>query len=615
MSNRNRSHNYRLGALLGLILLIAGLAGVATPLPTASGSPGLVAWANGGGATLPLKLPIPGQRPATLPADRVPAAVNAYAHFMPGPVFTATVGTKFTLDLYVNSGSNTVVGQQSYMTFTNSLLQVVDTSQSGCMPSTSISPDATTFDVLLQNVADNGTGEIAYASGDFDAGAPPSTDFRVAQISFCGSTTGDAVIHWQFSPPAPANRNSKITDPGSNTVSNPAIYVDQVIHIVALTPTPINTSTGTPTSPPTTTPTSIVTNTPPPIPSNTATRTPSNTITVTPSITPSNTATNTPANTATITATLTSIATNTATITPINTPTNTVTATGTITPVGTATNTATNVPSTTPTTAPSNTMTSTATSTPANTATGTPTNTAVPTQTSGGNTATPLPTNTPTAIVTATPTACIIEFSDVPPSSTFYAFIQCLACRGILGGYSDGTFRPNNDVTRGQLSKIVANSAGFNEAVAGQTFQDVPSNSTFYLYIERMARRGIIGGYPCGTVPTELCGSGDRPYFRPNANATRGQISKIVSQAAGYSESHTGQTFEDVPPTNTFYIWIERLASRGFMGGYECGDPGEPCGTGNKAYFRPYNNATRGQTSKIVANTFFPTCHTQSRHP
>jgi hypothetical protein len=183
-----------------------------------------------------------------------------------------------------------------------------------------------------------------------------------------------------------------------------------------------------------------------------------------------------------------------------------------------------------------------------------------------------------------------------------------------MGGYSDGTFRPNNDVTRGQLSKIVANSAGFNEPVSGQTFEDVSFNSTFYLYIERMARRAIIGGYPCGTVPTEPCTSG-KPYFRPNANATRGQISKIVSEAAGYSEPHTGQTFEDVPLTNTFHIWIERLASRGIMGGYPCGGPGEPCGTGNKPYFRPYNNATRGQTSKIVSNTFFPTCQAPPRQP
>jgi hypothetical protein len=179
-----------------------------------------------------------------------------------------------------------------------------------------------------------------------------------------------------------------------------------------------------------------------------------------------------------------------------------------------------------------------------------------------------------------------------------------------MGGYSDGTFRPNNNITRGQLSKIVANSASFNEPVSGQTFEDVPPSSTFYIYIERMASRGIIGGYPCGGTG-EPCGPANKPYFRPNANATRGQISKIVSEAAGFTDVPEGQTYQDVSPTNTFYLWIERLSSRGIMSGYPCGGTAEPCiPPSNKPYFRPNANATRGQTSKIVANTFFPGCST-----
>jgi glucose/arabinose dehydrogenase len=203
-------------------------------------------------------------------------------------------------------------------------------------------------------------------------------------------------------------------------------------------------------------------------------------------------------------------------------------------------------------------------------------------------------------------------FSDVPPDNTFYPFVQCLACQGIISGYSDGTFRPNNDLTRGQLSKIVSNSAGFIDDSGEQIFEDVPPGSTFYDWVNRLANRGYIGGYPCGGEG-EPCGSGNLPYFRPNANATRGQISKIVSNAAGFNDTPPGQTFEDVPPSNTFYLWIERLASRGIMGGYPCGSPGEPCVPGNKPYFRWGNNATRGQTSKIVANTFFPNCQVIAR--
>jgi hypothetical protein len=101
------------------------------------------------------------------------------------------------------------------------------------------------------------------------------------------------------------------------------------------------------------------------------------------------------------------------------------------------------------------------------------------------------------------------------------------------------------------------------------------------------------------------------PYFRPNNNATRGQIAKIVSNSAGFADPPVGQTFEDVSIGSTFYNFIERLASRGVMSGYACGGAGEPCvPPGNRPYFRPNTNATRGQTAKIVANAFYQNCQT-----
>lgn len=210
-----------------------------------------------------------------------------------------------------------------------------------------------------------------------------------------------------------------------------------------------------------------------------------------------------------------------------------------------------------------------------------------------------------------TPTACLLQFPDVPEGSTFYPYVRCLVCRGIIGGFGDGTFKPGTNVTRGQLSKIVANSAGFAEPVTGQTFEDVAMGSTYHPFIERMAARHIIGGYPCGE-PGEPCGDGDNPYFRPNANASRGQIAKIVSDAAGYNDAPGEQRFEDVPPGSPFFAWVQRLASRGHIGGYACGEAGEPCGSGNRPYFRPGESASRGQTAKIVANTFFPGCETNT---
>ena len=236
---------------------------------------------------------------------------------------------------------------------------------------------------------------------------------------------------------------------------------------------------------------------------------------------------------------------------------------------------------------------------------------------------TPVPTSTsiiPTVTVQATLTVppipttgpCSVGFSDVPSGNAFYQQIMCLSCMGFAGGYQDGTFRPNSEITRGQLSKLVSNTAGFSDAPTQQTFADVPEGSTFHMYVERMAQLGVIGGYPCGG-PGEPCGVGNKPYFRPYANATRGQISKVVANAATLTDTPTGQAFEDVPSSHPFYQWVQRLAQHGMMSGYLCGGVGEPCGATNRPYFRPANNATRGQISKILGNGFYPGCEARQR--
>ncbi len=335
------------------------------------------------------------------------------------------------------------------------------------------------------------------------------------------------------------------------------------------------------------------------------------------------TSTNTPTTQAT--STRTSTATNTAVSTSTNTsvPTNTNTAvTNTAVPTDTAVATDTAAPTQTPggpsaTPEPSDTSTSVPTDTPV--ATDTPT---VPAEATNTPTMPVEVTNTPTEPVaaTATPTACNTEFTDVPPGSTFYDYIRCMACRGIINGYTSGCeegtpcFKPNNNVTRGQLAKIVANAAGFDDTPGDQQFQDVEPASTFFAFVWRLADRDIISGYPCGGAGEPCVGPGNLPYFRPNANVTRGQLSKIVSEAAGYTDPAGDQQFQDVLPGSTFYDWIWRLTDRGIMNGYACGGVGEPCvGPANLPYFRPGANATRGQASKIVANTFLPDCYTPAR--
>jgi hypothetical protein len=346
--------------------------------------------------------------------------------------------------------------------------------------------------------------------------------------------------------------------------------------------------------------------TPTAIPTHTVTNTPVSTIT--PTNTPTRTVTDTPVPSATHTPTHTAVpsATNTFTAVPTHTPTNT--------PVPSRTHTPTLTPTTPPTQTPGG---PTATNTPTDTPTIIPTDTSIPTDTLVP-TATETVTGTPPT-VTETPTACALSFEDVPPGSTFYPYIQCMACQGIINGYpcgGDGEpcdpgnnpyFRPGNNVTRGQFAKIAANAAGFDETPGAQQYEDVLPGSTFYDFIWRLTDRGLVSGYPCGG-PGEPCGPTNLPYFRPSANITRGQISKIDANAAGYDDTPGAQQYEDVLPGSTFYDFIWRLSDRGIMNGYPCGGVGEPCGPTNLPYFRPGADATRGQASKIVSNTFFPAC-------
>jgi hypothetical protein len=302
----------------------------------------------------------------------------------------------------------------------------------------------------------------------------------------------------------------------------------------------------------------------------------------------------------------------------------------TYTPTASATSTTTNTPTVTETSTETNTPTVTNTPTLTNTPTITETPTATETNT---------PTNTPTS------TVCPIQFQDVPPSndeSSFYPYVKCLACRNIVGGYpcgdvnpvsgepepcgqtGDAYYRPDNNVTRGQIAKIVAQSASNSDDPGPQIYADVPPDEVFWLYIQQLSNDGVMGGYPCGGVnpqtgEDEECDDMNRPWFRVNNFATRGQLAKIVANAAGLNGSPSGQTYNDVPPTNdenSFYPYIEELSSMGVMGGYPCGtaNPNSgPCDDQDRPYFRPSNNVTRGQAAKIVANAFFPNCQTPAR--
>jgi subtilisin-like proprotein convertase family protein len=108
------------------------------------------------------------------------------------------------------------------------------------------------------------------------------------------------------------------------------------------------------------------------------------------------------------------------------------------------------------------------------------------------------------------------HFSDVPAGHPFYPYIQAAYTHNLISGYADGTFRPYNNVTRGQVAKVVVEASNFDPvSVNTPTFSDVPPGSAFYEFVEAAYANGILAGYADGT-------------FRPGIQATRGQLSKII---------------------------------------------------------------------------------------
>jgi uncharacterized protein YkwD len=108
------------------------------------------------------------------------------------------------------------------------------------------------------------------------------------------------------------------------------------------------------------------------------------------------------------------------------------------------------------------------------------------------------------------------SFDDVPPGSPIYEYIETAKARGAISGYADGTFKPNNLVTRSQIAKMVTMAEGWpllNPPTP--SFIDVLPGSPFYPYVETAAAREVVSGYADGT-------------FRPGGPANRGQLAKIV---------------------------------------------------------------------------------------
>src|SRR5437868_4587045 len=104
-------------------------------------------------------------------SSEAPSTVTASA-FLSGVPLTARAGSTIRATLLVNSGtSNFVTGAQSYLTFTNSILQVADYTASGCVVTNTLTAEPAYFEAQLQN-------DVCNSSSPCNLGrltAPPSS--------------------------------------------------------------------------------------------------------------------------------------------------------------------------------------------------------------------------------------------------------------------------------------------------------------------------------------------------------------------------------------------------------------------------------------------------------
>ena len=102
--------------------------------------------------------------------------------------------------------------------------------------------------------------------------------------------------------------------------------------------------------------------------------------------------------------------------------------------------------------------------------------------------------------------AATSPFKDLTPYDSHYETIMSLYSQGAISGYADKTFRPHNYVTRGQAAKMLASVLGLSfRNLDNPHFSDVPTSNEYYKYIAALENAGIMSGYSNGTfMPNEM---------------------------------------------------------------------------------------------------------------
>lgn len=132
-------------------------------------------------------------------------------------------------------------------------------------------------------------------------------------------------------------------------------------------------------------------------------------------------------------------------------------------------------------------------------------------------------------IVMHAPAQAQTSFSDVSSSYWAYGYIQALASRGVISGFPDGTFRPDAPVTRAQFAAMIRSAFDAPSTRTPINFVDVSSNYWAYSAIREAYTTGFLSGYP-GNV------------FNPEQNIPRVQVLVSLANGLDYTASNVQTT-------------------------------------------------------------------------
>ena len=99
-----------------------------------------------------------------------------------------------------------------------------------------------------------------------------------------------------------------------------------------------------------------------------------------------------------------------------------------------------------------------------------------------------------------TPTNEKISFSDVDQNHWAFGVVRLVAQHKIMNGLGDGRFAPTANITRAQMAQILYNAGFYSQSINNQkhSFSDVDNNHWAYVAIETMKKEGILNGYADG---------------------------------------------------------------------------------------------------------------------